>query len=163
RGNQVEGYKNGTWKSTAVGYPTSATGDYPSGQAFVDPASNSPSDFATWKGGCGREPITATASLDGNPESTNNACGTTPSSTVCAGYPWGSWGYEKTGGLGYAHHFAKRSDLTTVCANFYDVHGGGKFNSGKFQVVQSANEITVTANSDNSVQTNSFNTAQGAN
>jgi hypothetical protein len=164
RGNQVEGYTSGTWKSTTQGYTTNAAGDYPSGQAFVDPASNNPSDFATWKGGCGREPITATASQGGgNPESTGNACGTTPASTVCASEPWGSWGYEKNGGLGYSHHFAKRSDLTTVCANFYDVHGGGKFNSGKFQSVNSANEITVTANGDNSVQTNAFNTAQGAN
>jgi hypothetical protein len=163
RGNQVEGYTSGTWKSTAQGYTTNAAGDYPSGQAFVDPASNSPNDFATWKGGCGREPTTATASQGTNPERTGNSCGTTPASTVCSGYPWGSWGYEKNGGLGYSHNYAKRSDLTTVCANFYDVHGGGKFNSGKFQLVNGAKEITVTANGDNSIQTNAFNTAQGAN
>ncbi len=28
------------------------------GQVFVDPTSNDPNDFATWKGGCGREPMT---------------------------------------------------------------------------------------------------------
>jgi hypothetical protein len=83
--------------------------------------------------------------------------------TNCAGHPWGSWGYEKNSGLGYSHHFASRSDVTSVCASFYDVHGGGKFNSGNFQLVNGAKEITVNANGDNSIETNSFNTAQGAN
>jgi hypothetical protein len=163
RGNQVEGYTSGTWMSTAQGYASNADGDYPSGQQFVDPSPPSPTLYASWKGGCGREPLTATASKDSNPESTGNSCGTTPASTTCSGHPWGSWGYEKNGGLGYSHTYASRSDLTTVCANFYDVHGGGKFNSGKFQLVNGANEITVNGNGDNSVQTNAFNTAQGAN
>jgi hypothetical protein len=161
RGNQVEGYTSGTWTSTAQGYTTNTAGDYPQGQAFADPSPPSPNSYASWKGGCGREPLTATASKFGNPEATGLSCA--DFTTTCAGHPWGSWGYEKGGGLGYSHHFAKRSDVTDVCANFYDVHGGGKFNSGKFQLVNGANEITVNGNGDNSVQTNSFNTAQGAN
>ena len=47
--------------------------------------------------------------------------------------------------------------------NFYDVHGGGKFDSGKFQLVNGAKEITVNGNGDNSIQTNAFNVNQGAN
>jgi hypothetical protein len=163
RGNRVEGYTAGTWTSTTQGYTTNTAGDWPQGQDFQDPSPPDPNAFANWKGGCGREPLTATASKDSNPESTGNACGTTPASTTCSGNPWGSWGYEKNGGLGYSHRYAQRSDLTTVCANFYDVHGGGKFNSGKFQLVNGAKEITVTDNSDNSIQTNDFNPAQGAN
>jgi hypothetical protein len=161
RGNRVEGYTSGTWTSTAQGYTTNTPGDFPQGQAFVDPSPPNPNSFASWKGGCGREPLTATASLPGNPEATGLSCANF--TTDCAGHPWGSWGYEKNGGLGYSHHFQKRSDVTTVCANFYDVHGGGKFNSGKFQLVNGAKEVTVNGNGDNSVQTNSFNTAQGAN
>lgn len=161
RGNVPEGYTAGTWKSTAQGYPSNADGDYPSGQQFVDPSSNNPNDYKLWKGGCGREALTDTDSTGSNPESTEQSCGS--GGTACAGHPWGSWGYEKNGGLGYSHHYASRSDVTTVCANFYDVHGGGKFNSGKMQLVNGAKEITVNGNGDNSIQTNSFNTAQGAN
>jgi hypothetical protein len=164
-GNQVEGYSSGTWTSTVQGYTTNTDGDYPSSQQFVDPSPSgiTNTQVAAWKGGCGREPLTATASNGSNSERTGNNCGTSPASTTCAGHPWGSWGYQKNDGLGYSHHFAKRSDLTTVCANFYDVHGGGKFNSGKFQLVNGAKEITVDANGDNSIDTNAFNTATGAN
>src|SRR5262249_50096548 len=70
---------------------------------------------------------------------------------------------RKTTGLGYSHHYASRADVTSVCANFYDVHGGGKFNSGKFQLVNGAKEITVNQNTDNSIQTNAFNPNQGGN
>ena len=53
-GNVPEGY-------------TAAGTDYPAGQGFNNPASNSPADFASWLGGCGREPLTATASKTGGP------------------------------------------------------------------------------------------------
>jgi hypothetical protein len=53
--------------------------------------------------------------------------------------------------------------VTSVCANFYDVHGGGKFGTSNFQKVNGTNEITVDANGDNSIKTNAFNTAQGTN
>jgi hypothetical protein len=160
-GNQVEGYTAGTWTSTAQGYTTNTAGDYPQAQAFVDPSPPSPSSFASWKGGCGREPLTATASKDTNAEATGLSCAS--GTTTCSGHPWGSWGYEKNSGLGYSHHYARRADVTSVCSNFYDVHGGGKFNSGKFQLVNGAKEITVNENGDNSIKTNKFNTGQGGN
>jgi hypothetical protein len=160
-GNVPEGYTAGTWQSTTQGYTSNAAGDYPSGQKFADPSSNKPSDYLQWKGGCGREPLSATASMGTNKERTGKTCAT--GDTSCAGHPWGSWGYEKNNGLGYSHHYANRSDVSSVCANFYDVHGGGKFNSGKFQQPGSANEITVNSNGDNSIQTNAFNTGQGGN
>ena len=160
-GNVPQGYTNGTWTSTSQGYTTNAAGDFPQGQAFTDVAS--PSAFANWRGGCGREPISSTGPAGsaglGN-EGVNSVCAGGGS---CGGHPWGSWGYEVNGGRGYSHHFASRSDVTSVCANFYDVHGGGKFNSGKFQLVNGAKEITVNQNSDNSIQTNAFNANQGAN
>src|SRR5262249_26276598 len=83
----------------------------------------------------------------------------------CASEPWGSWGYEKSDGVGvgYSHVFRSRSDVTTVCANFYDVHGGGKFGTANFQKVNGTKEIAVDGNGDNSIQTNPFNIAQGAN
>jgi hypothetical protein len=161
RGNQVEGYTSGTWTSTAQGYTTNTAGDFPQGQAFADPTPPSPNSYTSWKGGCGREPLTATASKFTNPEATGLTCAN--NTTTCSGHPWGSWGYEKNGGLGYSHHFARRADVKTVCANFYDVHGGGKFNSGKFQLVNGAKEITVNGNADNSIQTNAFNANQGGN
>jgi hypothetical protein len=162
-GNVPQGYTAGTWQSTTQGYPTNASGDYPSGQTFNDPASNNPNDFASWKGGCGREPLTSTGpsgSAGLGAEGINSACAGGGS---CSGHPWGSWGYLKNSGLGYSHHYAQRSDVTTVCANFYDVHGGGKFNSGKMQLPGGAKEITVNGNGDNSIQTNAFNVNQGAN
>jgi uncharacterized repeat protein (TIGR01451 family) len=166
RGNQVEGYTAGTWMSTAQGYPVNAAGDFPSGQLFVDPASNNPNDFATWKGGCGREPLTATASKGANPERSGVDCGDPAlagNPPGCSGHPWGSWGYEKNGGLGYSHTYLATNLPTQVCVNFYDVHGGGKFNDPKFQLPDSADWITVNKNTDNSIETNSFNVNNGAN
>lgn len=148
-GNQVEGY-------------TVAGTDYPASQVFADPASNNPADYLTWKGGCGRQPITAIASKGANPERTGNNCGTTPGSNVCAGHPWGSWGYMKNSGLGYSHTYLKvlpdgSSGLPErVCVNFYDVHGGGT-TAPNFQLVKGASEITVDGNGDNSIDTNAFN------
>ena len=43
------------------------------------------------------------------------------------------------------------------------MHGGGNAGTNKFQSVNSANEITVDKNGDNSIQTNKFNVANGAN
>ena len=159
RGNVPEGYTSGTFQSTTQGYSTNTAGDYPSGQQFVDPSPPNVNSFANWKGGCGREPLSAS-----NSKTSGSTCA--DGSTACAAHPWGSWGYEKNDGqghVGYSHHYNSRSDVTTVCANFYDVHGGGKFNSGKMQLVNGAKEITVNSNGDNSIQTNAFNTAQGAN
>lgn len=171
RGNVPEGYTVGTWKSTAQGYATNAAGDFPDSQAFSDPATPSITNQTAfgWKGGCGREPLTATASKGSNPESSGKSCA--DGTTTCGTHPWGSWGYEKNGGLGYAHTYLKTALPDKVCANFYDVHGGGKFNSGKFQLVNGGSatatgnnkEITVNANGDNSIQTNAFNTSDGRN
>lgn len=113
------------------------------GQQFVDPtppATGLPTaaNATAWKGGCGREPLTA---------------------TPFAGHPYGSWGYETF----YSHTFRSASDITKVCANFYDVHGGGTVASGKFQLVNGFKEITVNQNGDNSIQTNAFNVNDGAN
>jgi uncharacterized repeat protein (TIGR01451 family) len=152
RGNQVEGY-------------TVAGTDYPATQQFVDPASNNPNDFATWKGGCGRQPISAIASKPGNTERTNRNCATTPASNVCLNEPWGSWGYEKNAGMGYSHTYYADQLPDKVCVNFYDVHGGGT-TAPKFQAVNNAGEITVDGNGDNSIDTNAFNvndTSQGGN
>ena len=163
RGNVPEGYVAGTWMSTAQGYPANAAGDWPSGQQFADPSPPgvTASQVAAWKGGCGREPLSATASKGGHPDATGLSCG--DGTTLCAGRAWGSWGYEKNGGLGYSHVYRSLADVESVCVNFYDVHGGGKFNSGKFQLVNGTKEITVDANGDNSIETNSFNVAEGAN
>src|SRR5262249_23691932 len=78
------------------------------GQVFSDPAplpSGGKLDLTHWRGGCGREPLTA---------------------APYAGIPYGSWGYDHgvNGGLGFSHVYMHRSDVTTVCANLYDVHGG---------------------------------------
>jgi uncharacterized repeat protein (TIGR01451 family) len=143
RGNIPEGY-------------TAAGTDYPAGQQFADPASNDPADYASWRGGCGREPISATASKAGGP-----SCG--DGTANCADRPWGSWGFEKNGGLGYSHTFRRLSDITAVCANFYDVHGGGAAGNAKFQLANGAKEITVDGNGDNSIETNAFNVQDGAN
>jgi hypothetical protein len=115
----------------------------PAGQQFVDPSPPNPSSYLAWRSGCGRVPIT----------------------TVCAGDavgdPCGSWGYEKTDGIGtgYRHTYAKRSDVRSVCVNFYDVHGS----DAGFEGPNGAKEITVNGNGDNSIQTNSFDVHQGAN
>jgi hypothetical protein len=159
RGNVPEGYTAGTWKSTTQGYTSNAAGDYPSGQAFTDPSPPgiTNTQVAAWKGGCGREPISAIASK------TIGGQQCADGSAVCSNEPWGSWGYEMNGGQGYSHHFARLADVTKVCANFYDVHGGGKFGTTNFQKVNGTKEITVDGNSDNSIETNAFNTAAGAN
>src|SRR5438128_10993133 len=77
RGNQVEGYSSGTFKSTTAGYSSNAAGDFPFGQVFGDPATPGPTaaNVAQWRGGCGRELLTATAS-NSNPfgEATAPAC-----------------------------------------------------------------------------------------
>lgn len=91
-----------------------------------------------WKGGCGREPLTH--------------------ADAYSGHPYGSWGYQQT----YSHTFRSVNDISTVCANFYDVHGGGT-TLPKFQLVNGAKEITVNQNGDNSIQTNMFNVNEGAN
>ena len=129
------------------------------GQSYNDPSPPDPNSYASWKGGCGREPLTATASQAGNPEASGTPCAN--GSTNCSGHPWGSWGYAMNGGKGFAHTYAKRSDITKVCVNFYDVHGGGT--GTKLQAVNGAKEIQVDGNSDNSIQTNAFNPTSGAN
>src|SRR6266581_5252623 len=166
RGNQVEGCTSGTFMSTTQGYSTNAAGDFPSGQRFSDPASPAPTNanLALWRGGCGREPLTITASKsDPFGEATSLTCAN--GSTTCSGHPWGSWGYEKVTGMarGYSHTYAQRRDISQVCVNFYDVHGGGKHSSTNFQVPGGTKEIDVNGNGDNSIQTNAFNTNQGAN
>src|SRR6266511_1051178 len=156
RGNQVEGY-------------TVAGTDYPAGQSFVDPspAGITATQLNAWRGGCGRQPLAATASKGANAERTGQTCAN--GTTDCANHPWGSWGYEKNGGLGYSHTYLKtlpngQSGLPTrVCANFYDVHGGGNAGSNNFQEPNNAKEITVDDNGDNSIQTNSFDDTNGAN
>jgi hypothetical protein len=191
-GNIPEGYTRGTFKSTAQGYTTNADGDYPSGQQFVDPSPPAPStaNVALWKGGCGREALTDTASPNpdtntATSESTGRSCATTPASVVCSGHPWGSWGYTKVTTIGantfigYKHTYEKiqssgpnagQSGLpSSVCVNFYDVHGGGKATSTLQAPKQTPNgtkEIDVNGNGDNSIQTNAFNvndTSQGGN
>lgn len=119
----------------------------PAGQAFVDPVSRAltAANLALWRSGCGRVPIT----------------------TVCAGNavgdPCGSWGYEAAlndgFGQGFKHTYASRDDVTSVCVNFYDVHGS---NAG-FQAPNGLKEIDVNGNGDNSIQTNAFNVNDGAN
>jgi uncharacterized repeat protein (TIGR01451 family) len=151
RGNQVEGY-------------TVAGVDYPAGQAFADPAPAAPptaAQVAAWKGGCGREPLTATASKGANAERTGRSCA--DGTVACADHPWGSWGYEKNTGLGYSHTYLKSALPSKVCVNFYDVHGGGKLGDKDFQVPNGTKDITVDDNNDNSIQTNSFDVNSGAN
>ncbi len=144
RGNQVEGY-------------TVAGTDYPATQQFVDPPAAAPpaaAQVAAWKGGCGRLPLTATASKGSHPERTGLTCAN--GTLNCPGHPWGSWGYEKNGGLGYAHTYLKSALPSKVCVNFYDVHG-------KSQVPDNDDNITVDKNGDNSIETNSFDVSDGAN
>src|SRR5437773_6671566 len=100
RGNQAEGYTSGTFKSTTQGYSTNAAGDFPSGQLFSDPASPAPTNanLALWRGGCGREPLTFTASKsDPFGEATGGTCAHGPTSRSPP--PWGSSGYEKVTGV----------------------------------------------------------------
>jgi hypothetical protein len=156
------------------GYVSTLAGDYPSGQQFVDPSppqanagAITSTEVNAWKGGCGRQPLSAVASKGSNPDRTGRNCATNPASTTCAGHPWGSWGYEKSGGLGYSHTYLKtlpngQSGLPSrVCVNFYDVHGGGT--GTKFQLVSGTKEIDVDGNGDNSIDTNAFNVNEGLN
>src|SRR4029078_2136989 len=77
------------------------------------------------------------------------------------GHPWGSWGYEKsslgTDGnihLGYAHTCRSRDfPPSSVCVNFYDVHGGGSETNKSFQVPQDSKNLDVLENGDNSIET----------
>jgi hypothetical protein len=150
RGNRPEGY-------------IVAGKDFPAGQKFFDPTPPRPTkaNTAAWRGGCGRQPLSATASKGTNPDRSHKRCAN--GTTNCAGHPWGSWGYEKNRGKGYSHTFANREDISRVCVIFYDVHGG--IGRGGFQRVLPGNtsQITVNANKDNSVSTNRFNPHQGAN
>jgi uncharacterized repeat protein (TIGR01451 family) len=151
RGNQVEGY-------------TVAGTDYPAGQQFLDPlpvAAPGAAQVAAWKGGCGREPLTATASKGTHPERTGKTCA--DGTATCADHPWGSWGYETNGGRGYAHTYVKTALPSKVCVNFYDVHGGGNLGAKDFQVPNGEKEITVDDNGDNSIETNSYDVTSGAN
>src|SRR3989454_418806 len=166
RGTQVEGSPSGPFKSTTAGYSSNAAGDFPFGQVFSDPATPGPTtaNVMQWRGGCGRELLTATAS-NSTPSGEATATTCANGTTTCSGHPWGSWGYEKVTGMarGYSHTYAQRRDISQVCVNFYDVHGGGKANSSSFQVPGGTKEIDVNGNGDNSIQTNAFNTNQGAN
>jgi hypothetical protein len=156
-GNKAEGYP---------GY---------NGQTFFDPSPPNPNSYLSWKGGCGREPETATASpgpgsalepsfltcADGT-LICGGAAGTDPATGISYGsskngHPWGSWGYTTS----YSHTYASRSDVSKVCVNYYDVHGGGT--GSKLQLVNGAKEITVDANGDNSIDTNAFDPSNGAN
>jgi uncharacterized repeat protein (TIGR01451 family) len=151
RGNQVEGY-------------TLAGTDYPATQHFVDPAPGAPpsaASLAAWRGGCGREPLTATASKGANPERTGQTCA--DGTVTCSTHPWGSWGYEKNAGLGYSHTSLASALPNKLCVNFYDVHGGGTENDAKFQQPNAVKEITVDGNGDNSIETNAFDITNGAN
>src|SRR6185436_14969301 len=98
---------------------------------------------------------TATASPDTNSDKLTplNPSGTTcgDGTLNCDGHPWGSWGYTVNSGKGYAHTYAKISDLTTVCVNYYDVHGGGNVGQSGFQKPSGTKEITVDGNGDNSI------------
>jgi hypothetical protein len=163
RGDVPQGYTAGTWTSPTQGYTTNTAGDYPQGQKFVDPSPPKPTSYASWKGGCGRESLSSAGPAGSSSLGAEGLSLVCAGGGSCAGHPWGSWGYGTGGGLGFSHHYAARSDVTSVCANFYDVHGGGKFNTNTFQLVKDANEITVNANTDNSIQTDSFNANQGAN
>jgi hypothetical protein len=119
-------------------------------QSFTDPAppqanggAITSAEVAAWRSGCGAEPFNTD--------------------------PIGSWGYDKNlpaggdsrddGGQGYSHVYQSRADLSTVCVNFYDVHG----DSAGFEGPNGTKEITVNGNGDNSIQTNAFNVNQGAN
>jgi hypothetical protein len=155
RGNVVEGY-------------TVAGTDYPTGQQFADPvpsASPTAAQVAAWKGGCGRELLTATASKGSDPERSQKTCA--DGTTTCSGHPWGSWGYEKSNGVGkpvgYSHTYLTTALPSKVCVNFYDVHGGDNAGKANFQVPNGTKEITVDANGDNSIETNAFDVTNGAN
>jgi hypothetical protein len=126
-------------------------------QTFNDPAPQAAGKTHptnTWRGGCGREPLSH--------------------ADAYAGHPWGSWGYEKsslgTDGnvhLGYSHVYRSLSFVPkSVCVNFYDVHGGEEEDDkdfpANFQVPQNTGDLDVLANGDNSIQTNTFDVNGGS-
>jgi len=104
------------------------------GQTFNDPEAQAAGEAhptETWRGGCGREPL-------------SNA-------DAYSGHPFGSWGYEKSSvgsdgkpHLGYSHVYRSSSDIpSTICVNFYDVHGGGKAGDKNFQVANNSKSLDV--------------------
>jgi hypothetical protein len=134
------------------GPPASEIAPGVAGQQFNDPpalAAGAIHTFVSFKGGCGGQPFGS---------STWNPFGS---------HPFGSWGYDKNlpaggdsasgGGQGYSHTYVKRSDITSICVNFYDVHGGAALGGKNFQRPNNSSEIDVLANHDNSIQTNAFN------
>jgi hypothetical protein len=143
--------------NVAEGYPGLAS------QTFNDPTPPGigSTQLDAWRGGCGREPLTATSSpgpgVAANPSGKTCADGT----TTCNGEPWGSWGYDVNSGLGYTHTFAKLSDIKQICVNMYDVHGGDKVGGAKFQIPNNSDEITVDKSGDNSIVTNAYNPTFG--
>jgi hypothetical protein len=117
------------------------------GQQFFDPAPTAAGTthaFTTFKGGCGGQPF---GDASWNP---------------FGAHPFGSWGYDKNpdsvsgGGQGYSHTYVNRDDITSICVNFYDVHGGAKLGGSNFQRPNNSNEIDVLGNNDNSIKTNKF-------
>ena len=48
------------------------------------------------------------------------------------------------------------SDVTTVCVNMYDVHGGDKVGGKNFQVPAGNNEIDVAKAGDNTIKAGQF-------
>src|SRR5206468_9906417 len=95
RGNQVEGYTSGTFKSTTAGYSSNAAGDFPFGQVFSDPATPGPTtaNVMQWRGGCCRQLRTATAS-NNNPLCEGTATTLANGSSPCSGPPCAMWGCE---------------------------------------------------------------------
>ena len=69
--------------------------------------------------------------------------------------------------LGYSHTYLKTALPSKVCVNFYDVHGGGDPGTASFQVPNGTKEINADGDnggaSDNSIQTNAYDTTDGAN
>src|SRR5262249_41023380 len=61
-GNQIK-YTD----AAAIGHAASGGGTVSFTQSFHDPGANQMADFANWKGGCGREPESATDSPDTTP------------------------------------------------------------------------------------------------
>ena len=64
--------------------------------------------------------------------------------------------------VGYSHTYEKISDVSTICVNVYDVHGGGNVGNKNFQSPNQATDLGVNGstggmnggNNDNSIQTN---------
>ena len=134
------------------GLPGVTDPPFEAGQTFVDPAPQAAGQPhpTTWRGGCGREPLSHVDAF--------------------TGFPWGSWGYEKSSlasdgnvHLGYSHVYRGRNFVpTSVCVNFYDVHGGGDDDDAKFQVPSTTSQLDVLANGDNSIEENDFDVNGGS-